>query len=247
MNTLRRRFTWVVVLVGLALLLAPYSAPALAQEPPPFTFTAPPANATFLPGQTVTIAWTGGDPNWAVNLQLVDIAAYTVATGVASGITNGGSYNWTIPSSLPFEGPCGRSYLFYIENTPRTSIAYGPEFTVVCQTSVAIDVKPGSFPNSINPKSKGKIPVGILSSSTFDAPAQIDQGSLTFGQTGDEPSLAFCNPSLEDVNGDGLPDLVCHFTTQLTEFRPGDTVGVLKGNSVAGIPITGTDSVRIVP
>jgi Concanavalin A-like lectin/glucanases superfamily len=29
-------------------------------------------------------------------------------------------------------------------------------------TSVRIDIKPGSFPNSINPKSKGRIPVAIL-------------------------------------------------------------------------------------
>ena len=34
---------------------------------------------------------------------------------------------------------------------------------------VAIDIKPGSYPNSINLKSNGKVPVAILSSPTFDA------------------------------------------------------------------------------
>lgn len=67
-----------------------------------------------------------------------------------------------------------------------------------------------------------------------------------FGRTGDEPSLAFCNANGEDVNVDGLLDLVCHFHTQTAAFQLGDTQGVLKGQTVAGTPITGTDSVRIV-
>ena len=34
--------------------------------------------------------------------------------------------------------------------------------------TVGIDIKPGSFPNSINLKGKGVIPVAILSTTTFD-------------------------------------------------------------------------------
>jgi hypothetical protein len=112
---------------------------------------------------------------------------------------------------------------------------------------VTIDVKPGSFPNSINPKSKGKIPVAVLSSPDFDATSDVDQDSLTFGRTGDEDSLAFCSSSPEDVNDDGLYDLVCHFYTQHTGFECGDTEGILKGQSVDGVPIEGSDSVKIVP
>jgi hypothetical protein len=112
---------------------------------------------------------------------------------------------------------------------------------------VGIDIKPGSFPNSINPKSLGKIPVAILSSSTLDAPTMVDRTSLTFGRTGNEQSLAFCNLGGEDVNGDGLLDLVCHFNTPQTGFQAGDTAGVLKGKTVSNIPIKGSDSVRIVP
>jgi hypothetical protein len=113
--------------------------------------------------------------------------------------------------------------------------------------NVSIDIKPGSFPNSINPKSSGRIPVAILSTVDFDAPSEVDPLSLTFGRTGDERSRAFCNASPEDVNGDGLLDLVCHFTTQLTGFQTGDTMGVLKGKTVHRTLIEGRDSVRIVP
>jgi hypothetical protein len=72
----------------------------------------------------------------------------------------------------------------------------------------------------------------------------VDATSLTFGRTGDEPSLAFCQAG--DVNGDGLLDLVCHFHTQLTGFQAGDTIGVLKGKTLGGAAILGTDSVQIV-
>ena len=113
--------------------------------------------------------------------------------------------------------------------------------------TVTIDIKPGSDPNSINPKSRGTIPVAILSSSTFDAFASVDTTSLTFGRTGNENSLAFCNGSPGDVNGDGLLDLMCHFDTQKTGFLAGDTLGKLKGKTVTGTPIAGSDSVRIVP
>jgi hypothetical protein len=70
----------------------------------------------------------------------------------------------------------------------------------------------------------------------------VDQTSLKFGRTGNESSLAFCG-SPEDVNRDGLPDLVCHFATQMTGFQTGDTQGVLTGKTTDGTSISGTDSV----
>jgi hypothetical protein len=112
--------------------------------------------------------------------------------------------------------------------------------------AVTMDIKPGESPNSINPKSNGKIPVAILSTKDFDAPRQIDLNSLTFGRTGDEQSLAFCHGS-EDVNRDRLQDIVCHFYTQDTGFQCHDTVGILKGETKDGTPIEGSDSVKIVP
>jgi hypothetical protein len=111
---------------------------------------------------------------------------------------------------------------------------------------VHIDIKPGSQSNPINPKSVGKIPVAILSTSDFDAPSEVDKTSLTFGRTGDELSLVSCNKKGEDVNRDGLLDLVCQFKTKLTGFKFGDTEGILKGQTVDGVPIEGRDSVNVV-
>ena len=109
-------------------------------------------------------------------------------------------------------------------------------------TVINIDISP----NSIDPKSKRKIPVAILSTKNLDAPSQIDPNSLTFGRTGDEQSLAFCHGS-EDVNKNGLQELICLFYSQDTGFQCGDIKGILKGKTVKGKRIEGQHSVKIVP
>lgn len=111
---------------------------------------------------------------------------------------------------------------------------------------VAIDIKPASMPNAINPRSRGNIPVAILSTENFYAPADVDFSTLTFGVVGNEPSLLRCDGAGEDVNADGHADLVCHFATRLTGFGKGDELGHLAGTAVDGTPIEGRDSVRIV-
>ena len=75
---------------------------------------------------------------------------------------------------------------FYAWAVRDGDVAATPEY-------IDIDIKPGSHHNTINPKSKGKIPVAILSTEDFDAPSKVDRDSLTFGSTGEEDSLAFCN------------------------------------------------------
>ncbi len=77
-----------------------------------------------------------------------------------------------------------------------------------------IIVKPGSIPHTINPGSGGTVPVAILSSPSFNALTDTIVNTIKFGFTGTEDSLAFCNRSGQDVNGDGRLDLICHFETQ---------------------------------
>ena len=112
---------------------------------------------------------------------------------------------------------------------------------------VGIDIKPGSSDNPIRPASGGTITVAILSSSIFNAPAEIVPGTLTFGRFGDERSFLKCNATSLDVNGDLRPDLICHFRTKQAGFKLGDSEGVLKGSTLEGLAIVGTDAVWIVP
>lgn len=111
---------------------------------------------------------------------------------------------------------------------------------------VTIDILPGSTANIINLRSRGTIPVAILSTIDFDARAMVDRTSLTFGATGDETSLASCNNKGSDVNHDGLPDLICQFRIQITGFQVHHVAGILRGSTVGGTPFEASEAVRIV-
>jgi len=112
---------------------------------------------------------------------------------------------------------------------------------------VTIDIRPWSKRNPINYKGHGILPVAILSTEYFDAPSQVDQDSLTFGATGDEKSLAFCNRKPRNVSRDGSKDdLVCHFYIEIAGFKCGDAEGILKGKTLSGSAIEGEDLVRII-
>jgi YVTN family beta-propeller protein len=165
-----------------------------------------------------------------------DGACGYVASGV-SGLSVINTVTNTIVATVPIEGFSAFGKFI------------GPERgTANCArgaVTVTIDIKPGEAPNPINPKARGNIPVAILSTSSFNAPARVRMASPTFGRTGNEPSLNRCNS--EDVNRDGFLDLICLFDTQAAAFQAGDTQGILKGQTVEGTPIRGTDSVLIVP
>ena len=111
------------------------------------------------------------------------------------------------------------------------------------QQIIDIDIKPDSFPNSVNPKNKGIIPVAILGAIDFDA-LQSDLSTLKFGP--DEASIAHSMVHVEDVNGDGYLDLVTHFKTQETGIACGEIEATLTGYTFDGQGLTGTDSVEVV-
>ncbi|WP_437720041.1 hypothetical protein [Sorangium sp. So ce861] len=112
---------------------------------------------------------------------------------------------------------------------------------------VIIDIKPGSFPNSINLRSCGNVPVAIFSTPTFDA-ATVDPKTVTLAGApvrikGNGRPAA----SLQDINGDGLLDLVVHIVTSALQLSDTDTQATLAGELSDGTPIAGTDTVRVVP
>jgi hypothetical protein len=109
--------------------------------------------------------------------------------------------------------------------------------------SIAIDIKPGSFPNSVNPHSRGAVPVAILGSNTFDV-ADVDVTTLAFGPNG--ASIAHLNGHLEDTNFDGVMDLVVHFETRDTGIVCNDESATLTGETLDGQPFEGSDSIRTV-
>ncbi len=217
--------------------------PFIALFPSMVSFAKQPVGTTSA-AQTVAL-YNPGSPLLRIT-SIVASGDFTQTSTCGSDVAGGAGCAVSI-TFAPTAGGTRTGKLTITDNSPSSPQVIGltGTGTGLAFISVAIDIKPGDPINSINPGSKGNIPVAVLSSRTFDAVARIDQTSLTFGRTGDESSLAFCNT--EDVNGDGLLDLVCNFNTQSTGFVSGDTVGILKGKTVDGIPVRGTDSVRIVP
>mgnify|MGYP000645620397 CR=1 FL=1 len=112
---------------------------------------------------------------------------------------------------------------------------------------INIEIKPGNDGLApINPRSNGKIPVALLSSTGFDA-MNVDTQSLSFGATGAEPSLSHCGRNGEDVNGDGRLDLVCHFENQKAGFAKGDLEGIVQGRMKYGTRFEGRSLLKVVP
>ncbi|HEY5747442.1 MAG TPA: LamG-like jellyroll fold domain-containing protein, partial [Chryseolinea sp.] len=134
--------------------------------------------------------------------------------------------------------------------------------TGVCMEviEVAIDIKPGSFPNCFNVDGNGVIPVAILGSADFDV-SQIDTDSLEFAGLavrvrGNDARQC----GVEDVSGDftspegapdGFPDLVCQFVDDSEAWvQNDDSTATLAGNlkeEFSGTQFEGTDSICIVP
>jgi hypothetical protein len=112
---------------------------------------------------------------------------------------------------------------------------------------VMIDIKPGSFPNSINLDRRGVIPVGILSEADFDATDIIPQ-TACFGDAEDalqrDCTMEKKKIHPEDANGDGLTDAVLHFATSETGIEFGETEACITAELTDGRFIIGCDSVR---
>jgi len=112
---------------------------------------------------------------------------------------------------------------------------------------VAIDIKPGSDPNSINLDSKGVVPVAILGSDCFDAgtvdPLTVELAGADVRLKGKSGNAG----SLEDVNDDGFLDLVVQVYTDQFALTAGATEAVLKAHTYDNLAISGSDWVQIVP
>ena len=118
-----------------------------------------------------------------------------------------------------------------------------------------IVIRPGADRAPINPRSEAPIRVAIVSTDALHAPEQVDVGSVRFGPAdevgfdGDQPyggAEPLDEGEAADVDGDGRDDLILRFPPRETGFDADDTTGALVGLTVDGIPLSGTDAVRVV-
>ncbi len=114
---------------------------------------------------------------------------------------------------------------------------------------VEIDIKPGSDPNCFNNNGNGVIPVAILSTDDFDAntvdPSTVTLEGLAVKAVGKGSKLL---ASVEDVNNDGLDDLVAKIEDVDGTFTAGSGTAQLTGNlfeAHGGTQVQGEDFICV--
>jgi hypothetical protein len=113
---------------------------------------------------------------------------------------------------------------------------------------VEIDLLPGNPDNPVNLSSNGVTPVAVLSSAEVDAlavlPGTLRLAGAPVRQAGGGRRW-LCHEN--DVNADGLPDLVCHVETSEIRLPEEEPAVVLEAEMSDGGRIRGEDAVRVVP
>ena len=139
------------------------------------------------------------------------------------------------------------------------------QMTISVGVTAAVDIKPGSCPNSFNRRSRGKLPVAVLGTDEFDID-DIDADTIELSRAdGIGGSVAPLRTGFEDVGepfegepcdchemgGDGLGDLTLKFRSQdvvaaleLEALLGGDFVELMvTGTLLDGTPFAGSISV----
>lgn len=115
--------------------------------------------------------------------------------------------------------------------------------------AVPVDFRPGSDRNSFNcAAANGVLPLAILGTGEFPV-ARIDHRTVRCGPAGATEAHANRYGPLrheEDVNGDGLGDLVFHFRTGETGLQCADTKIAVSGETYDGLSFQGSDTIRPV-
>jgi len=226
----------------------------------------------YVGGQRRALLWFG-TPESVVDLHPAGFD-YSEATGVSGGVQAGagrGTATGGIYHALLWSGtaesvvdlhtylPSGYDFSWGYDIDSAGNIvgfASGPDtgdqavmWVPVVAKSVKIDIKPGSHPNAVNLGTQGLIPIAILSSPDFDAttvdPETVELAGAGVAVRGKGDKYMAHE---EDVDGDGLVDLVVQVSTE--NLEPGsfqDGYAVLTGQTHDGTPFEGRDEITIVP
>lgn len=123
---------------------------------------------------------------------------------------------------------------------------------------IDINIKPGSFPNAVNPKPVGVLPIAILGTEDFDV-MTVDCTSIFLTMEGEVVELEPLRCNYEDVESDppeldpdGYMDIIMHFDMEaILDLIGSDAEGEIElmiiGEDMDGYAFMGTDVIWIVP
>lgn len=202
-------------------------------------------------GSSITHHYTvtnTGDNAETFDITSAETQGWANTSGVPAAVllAPGASTGFDVPLSIPGGTPSGAEDLLTETATSASnSLMMDAAETTTIVSIAAIDIKPGSDVNPVNPFADGVIPVAILGSQTFDV-ATVDVTTLAFGPDGAAPA----HPQgghFADVNEDGFIDLLSHYRTQETGIVKGDTEMCLTGETLDGISFGDCDPVHTQP
>jgi hypothetical protein len=160
--------------------------------------------------------------------------------------------SWSLGARLATDGPATR-FRFATAMHGETAVLGRPwddrfaedsgsatVYRLRCRLPVIVDIRPGSEENPIAPGTHGRIPVAILGTPDFDV-TTIDPSTLRFGPGGAVP--VHDGGHLEDVDLDGIVDLLQHYRTEEAEIPCGADSATITGETDDGCRIEGSDSV----
>ena len=136
----------------------------------------------------------------------------------------------------------GDTFVIGARDDNDNGVDTGSAYVYAFPESVTIDIKPGNDKNCFKQNGKGSISVAVLGDATFD-PTSIDISTLDFsGLSVAVKGNGQVQCDIDDVDSDGLWDLVCKFADS-DNCNGGPTEATLTGKLMDGPAIEGTDAI----
>ncbi len=179
------------------------------------------------------ITWYGGPAGW-------DIFFYDRSTDLVERLTD--------------DGAAGGMLHYYPKINSHGDVAwimhdydYGARvFLATAGLPASVDIKPGTDENCFTNDGRGAIPVAILGDDVIDVreidPASVRLESLSVRVVGKNKLLY----QYEDVDGDGLEDLVVQIEDEDGVFDLGNGMATVRARLTDGTLISGADDICVV-
>ncbi|MBL7793871.1 MAG: hypothetical protein JNK77_16200, partial [Saprospiraceae bacterium] len=197
------------------------------------------------PGENIEIIWSGGCPNWTVDLTLYRISPNVAETIIAQNIPNTGSFAWTIPGGVSLS-----DYHIYIKKSTAPVVDdYGDSFTINNAASFYADADGDGYGDPNNAVEACTSPIGYVADNT-----DCDDGNDQVYPGSGQPSPVCISNRIVSIAANGsyqltpgqlllAGELPCGATASLdvTDFDCADVTTILSPRQNYSLAFDGTN------